>query len=121
MKYLLVILLLSACAHQPAPTGYECDPSGACWPLDMKAPVRPFVVVYEPIKTIRTGHAAYKGSRSSAYGYIELYKRPVVIHIADDLPYSALRCGWSQDLILRHELGHLNGVTVHDMLAKRNC
>lgn len=116
-----LLLLLAGCSTIHAPPGYECDPYGACWPMPLAEPVRLYEVVYEPLEQIRSGHAVLKGANSSAFGYIELGTNPALIHIADELPHKALVCGWSKDIILRHEIGHLNGVTKHNMVTKRNC
>ena len=82
---------------------------------------REYVIVRLPQKEIRALHASIKGAESNAIAFTHLTVEPAVIYMPTELTRRQYACGWTMDLLLRHELGHLSFSTAHGVVKKVSC
>lgn len=120
----LVLLLLCGCAvvpPDPTPPGYRCDVTGACWPADFEHPTHHRERVYSPEVVEQICHTQHPEDPDLAdhpwwrvYACTIARDSPSPIVILPDVPPP---CMTTEDL-REHELGHVAGVTVHNMIER---
>jgi len=100
IRYALLVALAGC-------SSIECDPSGACWPkeYDHNRPIKIYEV--DDVKSIDPFKRDIYAFSLTDVGPTCLIFVPKTID--QQLAYS----GWSKELLLKHEVGHCNGVTVH--------
>lgn len=118
-------LILTGCAALPQqpPAGYDCDPSGSCWPQEFEVtkPYRVSTVTPEEVTYI-CGQNKENAEILFEGGYILacvlLFPNPIIIFPAYLEPERILK-GWNLEDVMQHEKGHIMDLTVHHMIRKR--
>lgn len=123
-----ILLALSGCAGiglREAPAGWECDPSGACWPTSIRItkPIR-YLTVGDPNSYCRASRAQDADlAANPSWGIMactigEKLASPIVV-LPESLTRHQLACGYTIPGLKAHETGHALGLTRHNMIARK--
>lgn len=122
---MLMLLGISACtglSQKPTepPPGYSCTPDGACWPTDFKL-TKHYRYVWLP-DTDAIPRVCVKTNSPHPYACIIMqHSRNPIIVLPEKFTAAQQACGWNVHDTQRHEEGHGEELTVHNMIMPRPC